>query len=490
MTGAYLIGIDVGTTSVKAALFDARGKALKSFSQRHQTHRPQQSFAEQNPSDWMAHVLAALRHLTDGLPEGAVAAAGLTSQVNTHVFVGEDGEPLLPAITWQDGRCAGEAALLDAQVPETDRLKWWGAPLPVDASHVLSRIAWVKRHRPDVWAKTRWVVAPKDYCIFKLTGEVSADPMSNFGVIDQSLSYISSLIDLVPGAAARLPPLRAFADNAGIIKPGLPGAGTPLVTGTMDAWAGILGAGAVKNGDAVYLSGTSEVLGLISETRVPTPGVIAFPKCEGIVLHAGPTQAGGASVEWLSKLLGRTPDELAALAGTVDPHARVPLFLPHLEGERAPLWDIHSRAAFAGMDSSTGPAELARAVFEGVAYSVRLLLESLEHSAGFTPETLTIAGGGARSDIWCQIRADIVGRPLKRVANLDSGVLGAALLAGVGAGLYGNIADAAASLVTIDRRFEPDEDRRQRHAFSFAKYRELYAQLKVFNGGYSSFSGW
>jgi xylulokinase len=490
MADAYLIGLDVGTTSVKGALFDESGKAIKTVSARHETKRPAQAYAEQNPDEWMAHVLDALSVLTEGLPTGAVAAVGVTSQVNTHVFVGADGEPLMPAIIWQDGRCADEAAALDLQVPESDRLRWWGAPLPIDASHVLSRIAWVKRHHPDLWQKTRWVMAPKDYCIYRLTGEVTADPMSNFGVIDQSLDYIPSLISLVPGAIDRLPPLSSFSASAGRIQSGLPGAGAAMVTGTMDAWAGILGAGGVKNGDAVYLSGTSEVLGLISPQKVPTPGVISFPQCEGIVLHAGPTQAGGASVEWLSSLLGRSPAELSALAASVPSGRPVPVFLPHLQGERAPLWNITSRAAFAGMDSSTGPAELSRAVFEGVAYSVRLLLESLEQSAAMRPSSITIAGGGAQSEVWCQIRADILGRPIHRVAHTDSGVLGAAMIAGVGAGIFPSIAKAAEFLVHIDRTFFPEETQQKRHNFSFGKFRELYGQLKDFNAGFTSFGGW
>lgn len=269
----------------------------------------------------------------------------------------------------------------------------------MDASHVLSRMAHVARVHPDIWAKTRWVMAPKDYCIFKLTGDVASNPMSSFGVIDQSLAYIPELLALVPGAAQRLPPLRRFAEPSRRIRDGFPCGGAPMATGTMDAWAGILGAGGAADGDAVWLSGTSEAVGLISPVRVPTPGVIAFPACEGITLHAGPTQAGGASVEWLSRLIGCPAAELSSLAGSVKDMRAVPLFLPHLEGERAPLWDINARAVFAGMSASTGPAELARAVLEGVAYSVRLLLESLENSAGFSPPALTLAGGGPVSDV-------------------------------------------------------------------------------------------
>ena len=144
----------------------------------------------------------------------------------------------------------------------------------------------------------------------------------------------------------------------------------------------MLGAGAVRDGEAAYLSGTSEVGGIVSRRRVPTPGVIAFPDCEGITLHAGPTQAGGASVAWLAALLGRSADEISALAASSDPARPAPIFLPHLQGERAPLWDIAARASFSGLDASMGAPEIARAVLEGVAYSVRLLFGALESSSG------------------------------------------------------------------------------------------------------------
>ncbi len=486
MNDPLLIGIDVGTTAVKAALFEATGRSLKMYISRYPTVRPAPGIVEQNAEDWVQRCLDAITTLTDCVALGRVSSIGLTSQVNTHVFVDDHGAALLPAFVWQDGRCAHEAAELDKRILDTDRLRWWGAPLPVDSSHVLARMAYVARHRPEIWARTCWVMAPKDYCIFRLTGEVRADPMTSFGVVDGTLAYIPELLALVPGAAERLPSLAPFTASAGRIRAGLPASGAPMVVGTMDAWAGLLGAGVARQDEAVYLSGTSEVLGIVSERKVPTPGVIAFARCEGIVLHAGPTQAGGASIEWLAGILNQSPAALSDLVGTLDLARPAPIFLPHLAGERAPLWDITSRASFSGMTSATSAADLSRAVFEGVAYSARLLLQSLEQSSNCHPESLNLAGGGARSDIWCQIRADVLGRPLRRTANRDAGVLGAAILAGVGNGLFANIDAATRQLVVFDRTFEPNPAQAGRHAFGFGKYLELYQQLKSFNADFVS----
>lgn len=484
MSKPMLIGIDVGTTAVKAALYDIDGNAERTFARPYPSHRRPPNVVEQDPDDWMIHVQAALAELTAGLQPEQLHGIGLCSQVNTHVFVDENGNALMPAIIWQDGRCAEVAAELDAKVSEADKIGWWGAPLPIDASHVLARMEWVKRHRPDIWRKTRWVMAPKDYCILQLTGEAVADPMASFGIIDQSLTYIDSLVGLVDGARERLAPLRRFADSAGRIRDGLPGADTPMVTGTMDAWSGLFGCGALQDGDGMYLSGTSEILGIVSQHKIPIPGVIAFPRCEDITLHAGPTQAGGASIAWLANLLSKSPTDLSALAETVDRSRLTPIFLPHLQGERAPIWNINTRASFSGVDSSMGPAEFAVATMEGVAFSVRLAVNSLQQSADCIPKVFNAAGGGMASDIWCQIRADILGKPLRRLKNLDAGVLGAAVLAGTGAGLFSSLPEAASRLVVTDRMFEPDSRLADRYAYGYGKYLELYRQLETFNADF------
>jgi xylulokinase len=473
-----LIGIDVGTTAVKASLFDDAGKVLQHFSAPYPTLRPSTGHVEQDPADWMRLVLQALESFQDKAKQ--VHAIGLTSQVNTHVFTDAQGQALIPAMTWADTRAAGEAESLDAKITVEEKLSWWGAPLPIDASHPLARMAHVQRHHADVWAKTALVLAPKDLCLLQLTGVLSADPMTNFGLIDSSLQYVKRLTDLVDDAAAKLPPLKGFTEVAGHIKPGLPFAGTPMVTCAMDAWAGLLGAGVCNDGEALYLSGTSEILGIVSRKKAPTPGVIAFPECEGITFHAGPTQSGGASIAWASQLLGKSAKQLSELAAKAD-LSRTPLFLPHLEGERAPLWDPASRGSFAGLTSSCSPAELARSVMEGVAYSARLLLESLEHSACIKPATINHSGGGSASDIWCQIRADVLGRTLQRTASRDAGVLGAALMAGVGAGLFPSLATAAKQFILMDRIFTPNASEAGRHESRFAAYKKLYEQLKPVN---------
>ncbi len=481
MGDAVLIGVDVGTTSVKAVMLTASGHRLADFSARYPTHRTPPNRVEQAPEDWLRLVIAALQGFAERPEAPRVRAVCLTSQVNTHVFVDAHRAPLCPAIVWQDGRAAEDGARLDAKVTAAEKTAWLGAPIPIDASHALARMAWMKAKHPDLWAATAHVMLPRDYLLAQLTGAVVADPMSAVGLVTPGLNYAEDLIALLPGARKRLAPLQDPLSVAGFILPGHPFAGTPVVTGMMDAWASLFGLGVASEGQAMYLSGTSEVLGLISGTITGAPGAITFPRWTGITLHAAPTQAGGASLDWVARLLGQDPRVLAAGAAPISRHS--PLFLPHLQGERAPLWDATARGTFAGLTSTTGPAELVAAVMEGVAFSSRLAMEALERSGGMIPSHIQTGGGGAASDLWCQMRSNAFGRPFLRVEGRDPGALGAAVMAGVGAEILSDLAQAAAAMVRTDRVFEPDPQAKALADDRFTLWQQLYAQVRPINAG-------
>ena len=231
---ATLIGIDVGTTATKAVLIDLSGQRLAEFARPYPISRVTPGAAEQDPADWMRSVLDALAGFAAQHDLGGLAGIGICSQVNTHVFVDAAGDAIRPAITWQDARPAIDAAAIDAQVTAEDKLAWFGGPVPIDASHALSRIAFVARTEPEIFARTRHVLLPKDYCVLQLTGAVASDPISAVGLVDRS-GYVAPLLDLVHRAADLLPPLFGFTHIAGRVRPGLPCAGTPVVVGAMDA---------------------------------------------------------------------------------------------------------------------------------------------------------------------------------------------------------------------------------------------------------------
>jgi xylulokinase len=387
------------------------------------------------------------------------------------------GQPVAPAISWQDNRAAAQAAELDGGISAAEKNDWWGAPMPVAASHVLARMLWMARERPDLYARTRHVLTPKDYCLRALAGVAVADPMSNFFVVGRNLSYVEPLIARVAGAAGRFPPLKFFTDIVGEIALGSTGFRAPVVAGTMDAWSGLFGAGVCETGRGVYISGTSEILAMAG-ARVGAPGIVTFPDAAGLTVHAGPTQAGGDALRWWGEAVGRDVAGVIAAAEAADRTGRPILFLPHLEGERAPLWDAGLRGAFIGLDGQAKAPDFALAVMEGVALSARMLLASLEQAGGGALPRLFHAGGGAHSDLWAQIRADCLGRPLDRVACLDVGCLGAAIMAAVGVGAHPSLADAVRSMTRIERTFQPDAAMMPRYAALYDTYVRATQLLK------------
>lgn len=467
MAGQALIGIDVGTTSVKAAVIGPDGRVLDSFAGTYPTARAGQNQVEQNPDDWMALIGRAL----DRFAGHDVAAIGLCSQVNTHVFVDGEGAALRPAILWQDGRSGAVAARLDAGVSAAQKVEWWGAPMPIDASHAVSRMAWVAQHEPAIWAATRYVLLPKDYCIWQMTGNVLTDPLSNVGLVGPDMDYVRGVLDLVPGAADRVAPLIGLTEVAGRMRSG-PFQGCPVVSGTMDAWAGLVGVGAATEGAAVYLSGTSEIMGISCRKVVPAPGVIVFPEYQGLRLHAAPTQSGGDAKRWFSEMAGLSFGDMADLVALHPRSPATPLFLPQLEGERAPIWDADLRAAFLNVSRRTALPDLARAVYEGVALSARHALEALKRSADVPVDMVMCGGGGFRSASWNQIRADVLGVPLRDMAGAEPGVLGAAMLAGIGAGQFTGFAQAGAVLSVSGAEYRPDPAQAALYDDLFAIYLE------------------
>lgn len=473
-----LIGFDIGSTSVKAALFDMNGAVLDHWSRPYPTERPAAGRVEQDPQHWLDGIRDAIDALLVGRNPADIRAVGLCSQVNTDVFVDRAGRPLAPAITWQDIRAGEEAVALDAMIDPAEKRAWWGAELPIGASHVLAKMMWFAKHHPELWARTHQVLSARDFCLLHLTGRAVSDPISSFGQVGLDHRYIDALIDRVPGAPGKLPPLRHFTDIAGEMALGSSGRKVPVVTGTMDAWGNLFGCGVFRPGQGMYVSGTSEILALAGSERIGAPGIVTFATIEGLVVNAGPTQSGADSLRWWAAIAGVEPGDVPDLAGLASRDDRPILFLPHLEGERAPLWDSEIRGAFIGLDSRAAGPEFALALLEGVALAARHSMASLIEAAGFTPQHMLYGGGGARSDLWSQIRADCLGIPLHRFAFTDVGCLGAAILAAVGIGAFRTIANAVPAMTSVERVFEPDPLRAARYDAMFEAYRRAIDALR------------
>jgi xylulokinase len=464
-----LVGFDVGTTAAKGGAFDLDGNLLAIAERSYRIERPRPGWAEQDPEEWWRAMLGVLDELRRDVDVGRTAGIGVCSQVNTHVFVDADGAPLGPAIVWQDQRCASIST-----------------ELGVDASFLLARAAWFREHRPDEWPCVRWILSPKDYLNLRLCGEVATDAISPIGLVGSDLSYDEEVFGLVPDARELMPPIRHFADALGTAAEARLPRDAVVAVATMDAWGNVFGSGLTEAGDAMEVAGTSEIIGVMSEQARATAGVVTFHPIDGLYLHAGPTQSGGDALRWFRECHGITLDAALAAAGEAQPGSGGLVFTPYLLGERAPLWDADARGAFFGIGAEHRFADFARAVLEGVAFSARHLLDAIEDAAACKPDALNSSGGGARSDLWCQIKADVLGRPIRRLRVLHSGVLGAALLAGRAAGVFPSLRDAAKRVVRVGAVFEPDVRTTGTYERTYALYRELYPALKP---AYATLSG-
>lgn len=478
MGGEFVVGVDLGTTALKAGLFDLRGNALAVAESSYPIVRPQPNWAEQEPSWWTTALSEVLGQLNRQVPGAKAAAIGICSQVNTHVFVDETGRPLRPAIVWQDQRCAAQAeemnARLAARAPaKTERFTF-------AASSLVSRAQWLHEEEPDLWGATRYILSPKDYvtaALCRLRPPVT-DPITPFDLVGEDGRYDDDVLALIDGLSERMPlidrfdaPIGTVASTISLIEE------ATVVAGTMDAWGNVYGSGIVDHGDAMEVAGTSEIIGVLSRENHPTPGVVSFLAVDGHHLHAGPTQAGGAALAWFADVHGRSLEDVLAAAAEATPGSGGIVFCPHLLGERAPLWDSEVRGAFIGLSSDTTFADLSRAVLEGVAYSARHLLEEIDKAAGFEASFLAASGGGSQSDLWCQIKADVLGRTIGRMRVRHSGCLGAALMAASGARLVSSLRDAATGAARVEREFEPQTDR-GRYDELYRLYRDLYRALK------------
>jgi xylulokinase len=487
-----LIGLDVGTTSLKAGLFDAAGQLLTLATAGYPVERPRPGWVEQDAEWYWEAAVRCLRELMASPAADPRKLAGLSAcgQAPTMVLLGEDARPVRRAVLWQDTRAAGEAEAL-ARDPGTDVLEGWlGVRWPVDASLPLARVLWLARHEPEAVRRTRTVLLPKDLVHYRLTGRLATDTWSAKGLVHQgtgqAIAALAELGGLDAGAivpASRSDDVIGRIDAAGAAATGLP-EGLPVAAGWTDAMAAMLGCGALdRPGLAADVSGTSEVVGLTLASRPATTGpLLTAPVVDsGRWQLYGPTQASGGSLGWALQAFASPPLEVDAalrLAATAPPGADGLVFLPYLEGERAPLWDPRARGVFAGLSSSHGQAHLLRAVLEGVACSVRHILGTAEALAGMPAEQVRVAGGGSRLTLWNQIKADVTGRPLYPCTTSENGVLGAAMLAALGAGLYPDVAAAGRAMVHLLPVVPPDPAQGATYDRLFERFAGIYPRLR------------
>jgi xylulokinase len=489
MTGSAYIGLDLGTSSLKGVALDGLGRLVASERESYDTARPAAGRAEQDPADWIAAARAVLSRLAAAVPPSSWRGIGLSGMIPTLVTLDAAGEPTGPAVTWEDSRAHKEAEEIVRQAGAAEIYELTGQPL--DGRYLLPMAAWLTRHEPDRMARTIIVLGAKDYLFFKLTGHFLTDPSTatGYGCYGLATSGWTAAVAAVAGVSAGtgrpgrpgLPPVVASADTRPLLPQvaeqlGLP-AGLRVSVGAADSVLAAEALGAVRPGTVAYVWGTSTVVLGASSTLTldPERRCLITPLAAlgwGVEMDLVST---GAAVAWLSRLLGfgdsGQAKVVAAAAAARDD--TVPLALPFVGGgEQGALWDPDVRGTILGLDLSHGPADVARAVLDGIILESRRCLARL-CDLGLPQREVRAAWGGA--DPWlCQRLADAAGRPvLVGDPDVASSAAGAARLTALGAG-------PALPPAEGGRRYTPDPGRTAEWDRRMAEYDRVLGRLQPF----------
>ncbi|MEO6796351.1 MAG: xylulokinase [Candidatus Dormibacter sp.] len=483
-----LLGLEVGTTGAWALAIDESGSVVASAAASYRTLTPRPGWTEQDPEDWWAAAQAVLRQVA-GEVQGEVTALGLTGQMHGSVFLNQGGAVVRPALLWNDQRTGAQCEEITARVGKERLIAVTGNPALT--AFQAPKVLWLRDVEPVQYRHVRRVLLPKDYVRLRLTGELATDVADASGTLLLDLKgrrWSQEILDALEIPIDWLPTVSESATITGGLRPsvaadlGLP-TGLPVAAGAGDRAAAAIATGIVRSGVISSSIGTSGVLFAHRDGPAPDPSgrvhtfCSAVPGCYHLMAV---TLAAGAVLRWWRDLLdaGVDYDQLAALAGTAPIGADGLFFLPYLSGERTPHRNPQARGAFVGLRAHHTRAHLTRALMEGVIFSLRDGLEMMR-GLGVSLERVRATGGGARSQAWRQMQADMFNLPVESLAVDEGPALGAALLAGVAAGVYRDVDDASHRALRLAEVIEPNPEFAARYAQLAHTFKALSSATQV-----------
>jgi len=496
----FLIGIDLGTSGTKTVLFSEDGVAVCSATEEYPLYQPHNGWAEQDPADWWNACIATVRKVLSesGVNPGDIAGIGFSGQMHGLVMLDEHGEVVRNSIIWCDGRTADECAEVMKRVGESRLVE-------LTANHALTsftagNILWVRNHEPENYKRCRHILLPKDYIRYKLTGELGMEvsDASGMNMLDinervwseEVLSKLEIDIDM-------LPVVGESSDIAGSITAevaSLTGLaeGTPVVYGAGDNAAAAIGTGVVESGKAFITIGTSGVLFAHSDSVAVDAGGRVNTFCAAVPdswVVFGCTMAAGMSLQWLRNNFFQAEMRTAEGLGK-DPYTimteqaeRVPIganrlmFMPYLMGERSPILDPNARGVFFGLSAIHTKYDMLRSVMEGVIFAQRQCLD-VHREMGVEFKEIYATGGGGTSPLWRQMIADNFNLPVVTIKNREGPALGAAILAGVGTGLYSSVPEACNRIIKVNEPQLPNAENAKKYDPYYKLYCDLYPSMK------------
>jgi xylulokinase len=475
------LGIDIGTSGVKAVALDETGAVVGQGTAALTVQRPHELWSEQDPEAWWKATTAAVQAI-DPAVRRSVRGVGVAGQMHGATLLDEADRPIRPAILWNDGRSFAESEALEAAVPDLRQIAG-NIAMP---GFTAPKLAWVRAHEPDAFARVRTVLLPKDYVRLQMTGDKASDLSDSAGTLWLDVAkrdWSDTLLDACGLTTAQMPKLFEGTQITGKLRPdvaalwGMPE--VPVAAGGGDNAAGAVGVGVVRDGDALLSLGTSGVIFVATQEFRPNPAraVHAFCHCLPGLWHQMSVHLSAAScIDWVARLTGAAgAADLFARAEMAGPASGPEIFLPYLSGERTPHNDAQVRGAFLHLDNDTDPNRLAQAVLEGVAFALADGLDALR-DAGTSVDKLSVIGGGARSGYWGRIIAAAFDVPLVYLQGGEVGpALGAARLAQVAVD-GGDPADICVA-PPVARTIEPEPDLVARLADKKAIFRAAYPRI-------------
>ena len=496
----YLIGIDLGTSGTKTVLFSEDGIAVASATVEYPLLQPQNGWAEQKPDDWWDACIRTLRDVIDssGIDPKSIKGIGLSGQMHGLVMLDANGDVLRNSIIWCDGRTADECAEITQKVGSRELIQITANPALT--GFTAGKILWVRKNEPEIYAKCRYMMLPKDFLRFRLTGAFASEVSDAAGMnlLDVTTrDWSAKVLGNLDIDRELLPSMHESCEVTGYITAqasALTGLaeGTPVVGGAGDNAAAAVGTGVVETGKAFTTIGTSGVVFAHSDSVTIDPEGRVHTFCSavpGAYTVMSCTLSAGGSLQWFRNNLCE-PEMAAAKEQGIDPYflmdkqaEQVPiganrlLFLPYLMGERSPLLDPNARGMFFGLSAMHTRQDMLRAVLEGVVYSLRQCVDVLRGMGVVSSEMLATGGGGS-SPLWRQMLADIFCCPVTTVANKEGPALGAAILAGVGAGIYPSVPQACANVIKTREPQNPIAENAKMYEPYYKLYCDIYPRLK------------
>ena len=483
-----LLGIDIGTSSCKAAIFEPDGKVAAQAGSEYEVLYPKPGWAEQDPDNWWDAVCRALRAMLadDSIDVNKIAGIGIGGQSWAQILLSKDGESLCNTPLWMDTRAADICEELDRNIGKGRIFEVCGNPL--QPTYTLPKVLWYKRHFPDIYNRAEKILQSNGYIVYKLTGCVSQDICQAYGYhcFDMRRGrWDDALASDMGVRRGMLPDISPCHEIVGLVTKeaarqcGL-AEGTPVVAGGLDAACGTLGAGVIRKGETQEQGGQAGGMSICLDSyHADQRLILSYHVVPGKWLLQGGTVGGGGVMRWLGEefwpdVSYRALDEEAA---NVAPGSDGLIFLPYMSGERSPIWDANAKGVYFGLDFAKKRGHMIRSGLEGVAFSLRHNLETAEQ-AGATANRLRTMGGAANSLLWTQIKSDVTGKPIDVPSSDTATTLGAALLAGVAAGIYRDFDDAVGRTVKITRKHEPEPENAHVYQRAYETYKGLYMQLK------------